>query len=152
MATDPSAFEYTVKATSLTAVAKSGARFPFSDRLAEHSNNPNASSSMGQGSGAYPTHHVKPSYEPSFSFAIPIDESERFFKWFQKNCVDNDGPGVCDLERRRKKARVAAVVDIFRDFLPLPGEESFSDGEGTMTTIEGGYLKPNKDITNALQS
>lgn len=145
---DPSRFEYTLKDSAYAAIVPtSGARYEFSERVSESSNNPNESSSVGQGSGPNPTHHTKKTREPSFSITMPIDEREAFEKWFNTQCAAD---GVCTLERRRKKTKIAPVVDHFVSWLPRFGEESFTDGEGVMVPVEGNYLEAKRDITNAI--
>jgi hypothetical protein len=147
MANDPSAFEYTLKDTAYVAVSKSGQRYPFSNRVSGASNNPNETSTVVKGSGRNPVAHTGVTAEPSFTITMPIDERDKFEKWFNANC---DTEGVCDIERRRKKKRTPAVTDSFGDWLPTFGEESFAEGDATMVEVSGNYLVPRKDVTNAL--
>lgn len=144
---DPSRFEYTLKDMAVTAVSKAGARFDFSDRVGGSTNSPNGTSTVGKGSATYPVYHTGTTYEPSFAVTVPIDEKDRFRKWFEANCAAD---GVCDIERRRKKARVAAVVDKFEDWLPIDGDEEFAEGDEVLVEITGNYLLPRRDITNSL--
>lgn len=144
---DKSKFEYTLKDMGVTAVSKAGARFEFSDRVGGSTYSPNGSSSVGKGSAKFPRYHTGTVYEPSFSLTIPIDEQERFFKWFAANCAAD---GVCDIERRRKKLSTAAVTDKLEDWLPIEGDEEFAEGDATMVEVTGNLLTPRKDITNAL--
>jgi hypothetical protein len=147
MANDPSAFEYTQKDTAHVAISKSGARFPFSNRVASSSYNPNESSSVVKGSGKFPVAHTGKTAEPGLTLTMPIDERDRFEKWFGINCKDDE---ICDVERRRKKPRTKAVTDSFGDWLPIFGEESFVEGDATMVEVSGNLLNPRKDVTNAL--
>lgn len=146
-AQDPSKYEYTLKDSAVSAVSKAGARFDFSDRVGGSTYSPNGTSTVVKGSGGYPVAHTGTTFEPSFSLTIPIDESEKFFKWYAANCAAD---GVCDIERRRKKPRVAAVVDKLEDWLPIPGDEEFAEGGETMVEVTGNLLRPKKDVTNAL--
>jgi hypothetical protein len=149
MAQDPSKYEYTLKDYEFTAISKTGARFPFSDRVSEANKNPNESSSVGQGSGPNPVYHTRKVREPTVSITIPVDESTKFEKWFLANCADDE---VCNMEFKRKKPRVTSVLDLVEDWLPRFGEEAIAPDAGTMVTIEGNALAIRKDVTNALQA
>jgi hypothetical protein len=144
---DPSKYEYTLKDCGVTAVSKSGKRYTFSDRVGGCTYNPNGTAGVVKGSAAFPVAHTGTTYEPEFSLSIPIDENEKFQKWYAIHCAED---GVCDIERRRKKLRVAAIIDVLGDWNPIPGEESFAEGEATMVELTGSVLAPRKDITNAL--
>lgn len=144
---DPSKYEYTLKDSAVSAVSKAGARFDFSDRVGGSTYSPNGTSAVVKGSATYPVAHVGTTYEPSFSVSVPIDEQERFFKWYAANCAAD---GVCDIERRRKKPRVQAVTDKLEDWNPVPGDEEFAEGSEVMVEITGNLLRPKKDVTAAL--
>lgn len=144
---DPSKFEYTLKDSALTAISLGGARFQFSKRLKEHNANPNGESTRGRGSGATMVYHTGVIYDHQFSFAIPIDEADLFDEWFNAFCLAD---GVCHIERKRSKPRQKTVTDMYKNYLPIRGEEAFAEGDATYVTYEGGNLDVDRDVTGAI--
>jgi len=145
---DPSFFEYTLKDTTFAAVSLSGARFEFSNRINGHNYNPNGESSTGKGSGAYPTYHTSVVYDPEAGFTIPIDEADRFDEWFNAFCASD---GVCHFERKRSKKRVPTVTDLFKNALPIRGEETFGEGDATMIEYTAKTVsEPSRDLTGSI--
>jgi hypothetical protein len=139
---DPSSFEYTLADTSVRAVTESNASFPFSRRVNGHTLNPNGESTTGKGSGANPQYHTAILYEPEFSITIPIDEADKFDKWIKAN----GSGGVINIERKRSKPRVATKTDLLVQWLPIRGEEAFTEGDAVMVEYAGKFFEIRRDI------
>jgi hypothetical protein len=138
MAADPSPFEYTLKDTSARALKKSGASFSFSRRVNGHTFNPNGESTTGKGSGANPQYHTGIVYDPEFSLTLPIDEADEFEKWVAGEPVD--------IERKRSKPRVATRTDLLVQWLPIRGEDAFTEGDATMVEFTGKCFEIRRNI------
>jgi len=145
---DPSFFEYTLKDTTYAAVSLGGARFEFSNRINGHGYSPNGESSTGQGSGSHPTYHTSVVYKPQAKFTIPINEADLFDEWFNSFCAND---GVCHFERKRSKKRVPTITDMFKNALPIRGDEEFGEGDATMIEYTANTVgEPDRDITGSI--
>ena len=146
MAKDPSTHEYNVKNHKITAISPGGARFAFSYRLSEAAPDPGETSSVGQGSGPDPVYHLETVREPKCSITVPVDEAQKFKKWFAVNCTSTK---TCSLEILRSKPRVSPVVDLFGDWKPTWGPQVIGT-DANMVQISGNALSLRQDITNVL--
>jgi hypothetical protein len=148
MAKDLSTHEYTIKNHAFTAISvTNGARFAFSNRVSEAAPDPGESAAVGQGSGPDPVYHLETVKEPKCSLTIPVDEAQRFKKWFRVNCAATK---TCNLEIRRSKPGVAPVVDLMGDWKPVWGAQTIGT-DANMVPVSGNALSSREDITNVLQ-